>query len=445
MPYSWAIDPLEEIMAPGFPVEPGLPPAWTEPSAPPAPPPPGEPDEDVGWEFLKRYLGTAPKAILGQMEKDWGGLPDWATWPFAQQPIEAPLTTWGIPGRLSVPERVSAPWPEDRALPSGVDPLEEIMRVSPGLDAGIQQLGGQYQGKPPIREPDDWDEYERQTGRSQFEYLKAYSYESKVFDQAGKEISREEATMRVQAGEDRLPVIVAFALGGDEIQPIGTTLAEAFDITPQAVTIREVERGLQEKSTAYESAKAEINTSDMDLRQKVDALEDLYASTYPGEMTPTIRQQLKAEAWASLSEEDRTAMAQQADVEEPDWDMLRREWAAWQRETGLQYDFWSWYQGDRGGDILKQRAEKKGAEFNVEGLRTSLEPLGISILSDYPYISPITEAHLMRIPQPVLEEMAKYLESQGLSWRDFLSISSSLYGGGGAVRGGRFAIPRQWS
>jgi len=81
--------------------------------------------------------------------------------------------------------------------------------------------------------------------------------------------------------------------------------------------------------------------------------------------------------------------------------------------------------------------------FDVEAFRTTLQPYGISVLDNYPYLTPISQALLLSLPVDVTRQMADYLADKGLAWRDFLEVSSSYFGGA-RMPMATWGIPRQW-
>jgi len=76
-------------------------------------------------------------------------------------------------------------------------------------------------------------------------------------------------------------------------------------------------------------------------------------------------------------------------------------------------------------------------------LSKDLAQYGVNLTANYPFISPITQQHLMRIPRETIDLMSRYLEGKGISFQDFLSVSAGWYGGGGQART-RWEVPRQW-
>lgn len=298
------------------------------------------------------------------------------------------------------------PWGERGKLPA----------VELTLTGGINRWGQEYAAQTAIVLPEGFetptDDPELQWQR--YDYIKTVAYGETLFNpETGQELNWNEAA-RLARTNPEMPIVDVFAIGGGNTVEVEMTLNDLFT----GRTREEVESLLSEEvagirtkageqiEAGLEKRKDEILGTDMSYVEKLQAVLELYGETSG---RSDVYRALREDVIASLSPEEKEDLMQ----EKPEvWPVPKR--------------------------------KEPAAKVDVDALRGMLAPYGINLTGNYPFISPITEAHLMRLPPDVINEMQRYLSEQGLSWRDFLEISSSWYGGGGQARGGRFAIPRQW-
>ncbi len=444
---------------------------------------PGEPS---AWD---QFLQSLKTGWPGQVEDE--GLEDWRRQVAAMQ-AQGQLPTGALTQAPIIPELgfeawrgTVPPWTE-----RGVRPPAEVL----ALEGSIRTFAQKYSAQTPITLPPDFyaepsyeglDEqqivYLQQVQMQNEDAIRARAWGKAVFDlETGRQISWNEV-LRLARTEPLMPIVEVLAMGGD-IPPVeleGTinlllqgygeeglqTLAQeeatgiktkaeeqieeqivASDMpyrdkfkalweyygVPEGASTAQKKRAtemIEEKIAApLSDRKAEILGRDITFEEKHQALLDLYG--VPAGARSQTYYDLMAEVVATISPEGRLAQAQKPGKEPPtEKEQLKAAWEAQKRRKGWVEE---WGRG---------AAKAPVGEGKLQGM---LEPYGINVIGNYPWISPISEAHLMRLSPDVIEQMSRYLKQKGLSWREFLEISSSWYGGGGQGGRGRWEIPRQW-
>ena len=182
-----------------------------------------------------------------------------------------------------------------------------------------------------------------------------------------------------------------------------------------------------QKMRDYNSRSKPILASDMSYYEKQEALMRIYQETI-GTVTAQAFSKIKTDAWNSLSAEEKKWVEGGQPGRFGEYPELKgteeelRQMAAW------------W---------MLPREEEPSGLVDVKELTRLVSPFGITVMAEYPYLSPITEAHLRVIPQDALEMMSRYLTEKGLDWRDWLAISEGFYGGRTTPRV-QWGTPRQW-
>lgn len=297
-------------------------------------------------------------------------------------------------------------------------------------EGNVEYYRQRYADVPAVSLPED---EARMTDEERLAWFNANAYETVYTDQHGNIISAEEVLRRATVSPDE-PIRQVWFMGGGEARE---SEFEARDIefmesvrAPAGALGRRGEvvggRWFGEPTTAAggeallrarekEAVTATLESSlvksvlasEWGYEEKLSTLTDLY-SQYTGKALGTRGlAELRSAAFESLTPEEQEAI--------------------------------------RGRGEPRLEEERPPAEEPVDeaALSRSLAQYGVNLTANYPFISPITEAHLMRIPSETLKLMARYLEEKGVSWGDFISVSGGLYGGRGRERG-RWEIPRQW-
>lgn len=168
-----------------------------------------------------------------------------------------------------------------------------------------------------------------------------------------------------------------------------------------------------EKMAEYDRQKAEILARDITYDEKLRALLDLHTSIY-GYQTDVDYSRITTEAYESMPPEQQQEIYQ-----------------------------WGYFRGRPEPFEMPAAEEKPPETVDIAELTRLVTPFGITVMPDYPYLSPISEAHLRRLPQPTLEMMSRYLTEKGLDWRDWLALSEGFYGGM-TTPAVRWGTARQW-
>jgi len=394
------------------------------PPPPPSPPPPAPPPEEEmppweqpvegGWvRALQKWWEKVPEvgwavaafpeiAMLERLEQYGALTPDQE-----KRLMQIRATgEWGIPG---------APGEEgeDKAKTS-----EELIDLVLSLRSA-EELADFYASYPPKKEPGGMNKTE------EVAWLNENAYYSVYTDEKGNILSLEE--VKDLGSTDPYAVVKQVWLTGGEGEGSvteGFFFAKDFFTAEEKVAAFQEEQMLvpmrekAEREAQYRTEEAEIlRNPDMTSNDKFLALVDIYAKY---EMSQDISGSINQGEMFGLRNKARESLTpEQLAAEE-------RAKPGWGEEPELP----EW---------------KAPEKVDIGELTAQVSPFGITVMSDYPYLSPITEAHLRRLSQPVLEMMAKYLSEKGISWRDWLTLSTGgFYGGAPAGRMPAWGTPRQW-
>jgi len=337
-------------------------------------------------------------------------------------------------GRVETGQPIYTPLPEApfgmELPPEWADWYQRATTPEFRPEGNVEYYQRQYEGVPAVALPED---EARMTDEERLAWFNANAYETVYTDQHGNIISAEEVLRRATVSPDE-PIRQVWFMGGgaareSEFEARDIEFMESIKAPAGALGRRgEVVGGkwFGEPTTAAggeallrarekEGIKATLESSlvksvlasEWGYEEKLSTLTDLY-SQYTGKVaSQRANAEIREAVFASLSPEEQEAI--------------------------------------RGREEYVPPVEKVPAEEPVSeaALTEALAQYGVNLTANYPFISPITQAHLMRIPSETLELMARYLEEKGVSWGDFISVSGGLYGGGGQERG-RWEVARQW-
>ena len=418
----------------------GLQKGW--PSDEPIPPPPEPPPEDWDWRAWMATRGAE------------AGFPPLAP-PSTPVIPELGMEAWALPGPPAIPElgyeawkgRLP-PWPERGIGPSAGEVA---------LAGGIKNWGQEYAGQTPIVLPEGFEipTDDPDIAWQRYDWVKSVAYDESIFiAETGQQLTFNEAS-RLARTNPEMAIVDVFAIGGGNTVEVDMTLNELFTGRSPG----EIESKLSEEATGIKtSVEEQIESQFSDKEAKVldEGIEDLLGKL-DTKMSPEelkdAKMNLKIELYNLYLDNPELAY----EGGENPWNKAERKINEALREQGSLQAF----AGEAGkeepseplppsqwgkayGKYPPEYKEQVTTKVDVGTLQKTLEPYGINLTSNYPYISPMTEAHLMRLSPEVIKEMARYLTEKGLSWQDFLEVSSSWYGGGGQGGRGQFPIPRQW-
>lgn len=337
-------------------------------------------------------------------------------------------------GRVETGQPIYTPLPE---APFGAELPPEWAEwygraTTPELrpEGNVEYYQRQYEGVPAVALPED---EARMTDEERLAWFNANAYETVYTDQQGNIISAEEVLRRATVSPDE-PIRQVWFMGGGEtresefeardvefmesirapagaLERRGEVVGGRWFGEPTTAARGQALMRAQEKeavaATLESSLVKSVLASEWSYEEKLSTLTDLY-SQYTGKALDTRGlAELRSAAFESLTPEEKEAM------------LGREEYVPPREEVP---------------------AEKPVSEA---ALTEALAPFGVNLIANYPFISPVTQAHLTRIPSETLQLMARYLEEKGVPWGDFIAVSGGLYGGGAPARG-RWEIPRQW-
>jgi len=345
-----------------------------------------------------------------------GGAPNLREWQQAGKPLRAE-PAWGLPITGVTPE------------------------VTPEVD--LSQYEEVYADKPMLGWPDEvdfsegneeaieqWMNAEDAKGFTGIEKLNAGAYGSIYLDEAGKVVSEVDI---MQMNPDAEVTKVWF-LGGTFRVEQPFAVRDASDIseyTPTPLTM---------SPEKIESLRAQ-GVSEVKIRDMVEKSREVQTLLMKGEQERRVREE------APIKAEENRILASEMSYDEK-VDALTTLYQTTPREisgmgaVGDEYiQAVNKVQATLSPEEIEElRARPKEipgfveptapeAKVDVAELTSAISPYGITVSDTYPYLSPITEAHLRRLPQPTLEMMALYLAEKGLNWRDWMALSGGFYGG----------------
>lgn len=285
----------------------------------------------------------------------------------------------------------------------------------------VQYYAEQFAGSTSVSLPGN---YNRMTDEEQISWLSANAYETVYTDEQGNIIGAEEVMRRAVVDPDAL-IRQVFIMGGGETKAVEFSAAD-IQTMEELMPPRGRAAGAEviggewmrtgvpaaEKARAQEvlnsSLAQSVLQSEWSYDEKLRTLTDLYSQLTGKVVLTSAKQAIDAAVYQSLTPEQQAELGQRGEPE----------------------------------PAVEPRPEGE-KPVDEAALSRDLAQYGVNLTGNYPFISPITEAHLMRIPSETLQLMARYLEGKGISWQDFLSVSAGWYGGGGQARR-RWEIPRQW-
>ena len=278
-----------------------------------------------------------------------------------------------------------------------------------------------------------------------------------IMDESGKPLSTADIATLFTANPNTV-VYVAYAQGGGQGVIGESTVAEVRGETEEGLAhfrqsaINAGAMAEQEKTTADLKAKEDAILQDVTFEnysEKATQLADLYLSGsesgYRGG-NPYADALNKVESAMSPEDAAKLGAEVEADVwlKEQTTPQAWRDWMA-RNKKEITWDDWlkSFMGPQTGRQVFPIGNLPVATATDTKALGENLSQYGISVLGDYPYLSPVSRAQLTRIPIDVLNQMASYLQDKGISWSDFMSVGESYYGGGGGTTG-TYAIPQQW-
>ena len=345
-----------------------------------------------------------------------------------------------------------------------IEELSGKKPLPPNLNTAIKSWLKPNESRAKIEEPVDANGYPAiQTAEQETAFYEKYAYNKAYYDQSGNLLTDNEVKQLAETNPNTLVTRVYDIGGGISLDVSNTALGfeEEGGVTAGWLGQMAESKEAIAKSKAYQEdlqAKKDEILTDVNAgnyQEKRAELYNLYGTEYQPELTlpsagGTWEQAARlgmtgtpdwysvgAEVMNAMSPKDQKAVQAQADAEQDtdEWNAsIRPEYEDYKRQTGSKISFQKWKEEVRG---------KAPTPFDTGSLQESIASYGISVLDNYPYISPISPAQLRKIPVDILEQMASYLQSKGINWNDFVSIGSSWYGGQVGA-GGRWAIPAQW-
>jgi len=272
-----------------------------------------------------------------------------------------------------------------------------------------------YIAQPKVPLPINWEAYDE---GQQIAWLKANTYGSAIFDEAGNEITGDIGLL-----SPNMRVTIAFYLGGDEEWEVVRNLKDAIELPSEVWASFAGQAPLRIAAEQFTAEKAKILASSLPywdkttqlwrLMEKYEREEPGLSQRLYGANEPSVRESLRTEALSSVPLEEQEEVATKME-----------------EATALMAE-------------KKAKAERKAAGIPLpEELTRALSPYGVNLIVNYPFIEPTTPAHLRRIPANILAMMAGYLRSKGISWRDYEEMGR-VYAGGAPARAA-WTPARQW-
>lgn len=502
LPPGWSPDAPGWVPPPGMPtwsqaagwgVAPSVPPAYP-PGAGWAEVPPRPSFWEKWWESYKAPFLAIPKVAKGLVEEaqtKWGreaiSRRAWEKWREAHEPAPE-VPKWGLEllRGLPPPEAQKIPLELLAGLPTGFEAridqavsgfASEFVDTSPILYgkkakenyAQTEQLrilnliltgdksykgytvfeiaGKKYPGGVVVTS-ENAKQIIADIQFNKLQYASEVAYGAAIIDEIGNRITRDDAKRMliedIEASGNLVTVL--FALGGEDIEVMTMTLEDAIDwvygkaekgrgkIVPK--TAEEQEAGLAE----WRENRPEMVTARADWAEKAQAiiegggdywtkttlLNNIY-NTYYSKGVLLGRETLKDwfnKAYESLSAEDKAAVEPYRTAS---GEIMGR--ASETEESRAARE-----------QAKAEREREEAGRVNVNELSRELTAFGASILPNYPYLSPVTEAHLRMIPLNVLDMMRRYLEEKGIGWGDFMALGR----GGAGQPAFEWGIPRQY-
>ena len=313
----------------------------------------------------------------------------------------------------------------------------EGMAKPVGTGETASEVAGKYRDKPVREIPDYFDTF---TPEEKAMWASANGYGAVYIDKEGNILSWADV-QRVAQTNPNMEINQSFFLGGNSVIDIGPY--NPGELSGPAQTAPGVAPWGETEKIGAELAQKEAEILDgvtiENYGQKVAQLMNLYQAPNSGWRGTNAYYDALNRVESRMSPEDKAKLGEQGEHDRQLQPKVQQPlWRNWMAKTGLSISFKEWMQQYYGGELPK-KSEAKGVAIDAD----VLSKYGISVLDNYPYISPVSQAQLSKIPISVLEQMAAYLREKGISWSDFVSVGQSYYGGGGGA-GGRWAIPTQW-
>jgi len=286
-------------------------------------------------------------------------------------------------------------------------------------EGNVQYYQRRYEGSPPVSLPED---FQRNTDEEKVSWLSAHAYETVYTGENGNILDVSEV-MRRALVDPEAPTRQVYIMGGGMTEEFEFSAADIETVEglkpprPRAAGA-EVIGGewMRGESTAAERARAQgvldsslvqsVLQSEWGYDEKIETIMNMYSQLTGRASSLPSRQAIDAAVYQSLTPEEQTELGQRV-APEP------------------------------------EREVEAGEPLDEAALSRDLAQYGVNLIENYPFISPITQQHLMRIPRETMDLMSRYLEGKGISFQDFLSVSAGWYGGGGQART-RWEVPRQW-
>lgn len=297
-----------------------------------------------------------------------------------------------------------------------------------------------------------------ETAEQETSFYDRYAYGKAYFDENGNQLSDEDMRALYETNPSA-KITRVYDIGGGETVSDTKSVRDYLGVSgtweAHMAETGAIAQKTKEARSAFDTQRSEIlkDVSAENVMEKAAQLWDMagrvggeptYGTDEQGRIVTQTQGASPYKSWAdalndaekSLSPEEFKKLGDEA-TREAIRKGLQDEWKAWQKETGADKTFEEW---------LPHRGSKEKwweAKTDIKTLRKTLETYGISILDNYPYLSPMSRAQILRVPSNVLEQMSNYLKEKGISWSDFVAIGESYFGGGGGY-GGRWAVAQQW-